>query len=674
MPGITWPPVPPPTIRNVEPAISAGVLADVHEHAERRQRAHQGTASGADHRKRDALGRRHAEHHAHVHHGLHDDAGADAEGEIGAEFIRDEHGRAQPAPEDDDKSKQKPARAQQTELFADHGVNEIRVGLGQVEQLLAALHESLAEHAARADGDLRLLRLVAGVARGERFLEVGLQALMRIELLDDAVVRIEIADDARHAVGLLHDEEHYAEHGDRGGHRAVGPLQPGHQKHDRGSAGEDNRRAEIGHDDGQNHQAHGHGDGHQRIPGVDGARSPGHEVSQEQHQRGLGDFGRLETDGADAQPAVMRAIDEVHDAKQDQRDPHRGEGHRRMLQLAVTGVFQQHHDTNAHSRGRDLLDEEMPGGTIPELGHDGGSAVNEEQPYRGHGHHGGEQDAVGSELRHASLLGPKAAGDLFERSATMLVTAELVETGAGGRQQYGVAGAAMLVAVLHGGFKGPGAHDGDGALDLAGDLPGCGADQQRGPRFFGERPTEDRVVAALVLAAEDDPEAAGKGVQRLEGGVHVGGFGIVVEVDAAHAADKLQAVLHGTEGADGAGNGGSLRASEARGGGGGHSVLHVVAAAYGDLGDGNKWLAVVPHRIVFEPQAALHAARAAKPNGGGGGEAYVIDADRIFGVEHGEVARALGFKQPAFGGGVVLETAVAVQVVGSDVQSHGDAD
>ena len=60
-------------------------------------------------------------------------------------------------------------RAEQTEFFANHGVNHVGVGFGQIEQLLPALHESDAQGSAGADGDLRLFDLVIGVPRGNRF-------------------------------------------------------------------------------------------------------------------------------------------------------------------------------------------------------------------------------------------------------------------------------------------------------------------------------------------------------------------------------------------------------------------------------------------------------------------------------------------------------------------------
>ena len=55
--------------------------------------------------------------------------------------------------------------ADQAELLADHGVDEVGVRLGQIEQLLDAFDESAPEDAAGADGDERLDDLEALAVR-----------------------------------------------------------------------------------------------------------------------------------------------------------------------------------------------------------------------------------------------------------------------------------------------------------------------------------------------------------------------------------------------------------------------------------------------------------------------------------------------------------------------------
>ena len=51
-------------------------------------------------------------------------------------------GRAQAAPEEEDEAQHHRRRAQQAQLLADHREDEVAVRVGQVEELLPALHEA----------------------------------------------------------------------------------------------------------------------------------------------------------------------------------------------------------------------------------------------------------------------------------------------------------------------------------------------------------------------------------------------------------------------------------------------------------------------------------------------------------------------------------------------------
>ena len=69
------------------------------------------------------------------------------------------------------------ARAEQAQLLADHRVDEVAVRVGQVEELLPALHEPDAGEAARAHRDQALDDLVAGAARVGPRVQEGLDAV-----------------------------------------------------------------------------------------------------------------------------------------------------------------------------------------------------------------------------------------------------------------------------------------------------------------------------------------------------------------------------------------------------------------------------------------------------------------------------------------------------------------
>ena len=57
---------------------------------------------------------------------------------------------------------------------------------------------------------------------------------------------------------------------------------------------------------------------------------------------------------------------------------------------------------------------------------------------------------------------------------------------------------------------------------------------------------------------------------------------------------------------------------------------------------------------------------------GGGGAVGIRDADRIVGIQDGEIVRLLRLEQASLGGGVVLEGVVAVQMILRDVQRQPD--
>src|SRR6266536_1847836 len=86
-----------------------------------------------------------------------------------------------------------------------------------------------------------------------------------------------------------------------------------------------------------------------------------------------------------------------------------------------------------------------------------------------------------------SILWLQLVHNLFEELAAVFVALKLVEAGAGGREQDGVAGDSVREGVGDGGIDSVGSDQGGGTLKLAGDLGRGGANQQDGARFGGER-------------------------------------------------------------------------------------------------------------------------------------------------------------------------------------------
>ena len=70
------------------------------------------------------------------------------------------------------------------------------------------------------------------------------------------------------------------------------------------------------------------------------------------------------------------------------------------------------------------------------------------------------------------------------------------------------------------------------ALNVGFDFGGSGSDGVDALDAGAEETVQDGVVAALVFASENEVNVGRKRFERFDGGVDVGGFGIVVVIDA----------------------------------------------------------------------------------------------------------------------------------------------
>jgi len=93
-----------------------------------------------------------------------------------------------------------------------------------------------------------------------------------------------------------------------------------------------------------------------------------------------------------------------------------------------------------------------------------------------------------------------------------------------------------------------------GALNLGFDFGGGGSNGVDALDAGAEEIVEDGIVAALVFAAENQVNVAGERFEGLDGGIDVGGFGIVVVIDAGDFGDEFEAVLYGLEISDSVAN------------------------------------------------------------------------------------------------------------------------
>src|SRR5690349_22714852 len=113
---------------------------------------------------------------------------------------------------------------------------------------------------------------------------------------------------------------------------------------------------------------------------------------------------------------------------------------------------------------------------------------------------------------------------LFEDAAAVLVILKLVEAGAGGSEQDNIAGARGVSGGFDGAVEGSGLLDGHTASDLLFDFVRGGANQKREDGFFPQWGLQHGIVAAFVFSTQNNQDAAGKSVERFQGGVDIGGF------------------------------------------------------------------------------------------------------------------------------------------------------
>ncbi len=131
---------------------------------------------------------------------------------------------------------------------------------------------------------------------------------------------------------------------------------------------------------------------------------------------------------------------------------------------------------------------------------------------------------------------------------------------------------------LHGTLDRSGTLDRHAARDLLFNFLSRRADQQCKNGPLAQRFLQQRVITAFVFSAQNDQDSPGKGFQRLQRGIDVGGFRIVVIADASDFRDKFEAMLNARERADSARDGRRLGPCQARGRHRRQHIFNVVGA------------------------------------------------------------------------------------------------
>src|SRR6202171_3396010 len=129
----------------------------------------------------------------------------------------------------------------------------------------------------------------------------------------------------------------------------------------------------------------------------------------------------------------------------------------------------------------------------------------------------------------------------------MFVVLKLVEASASWREQDDIARSRRTRCNLDRALNGSCLLDRHAPGNLLPDLFRCSTNEKRQNSFFAQRLLQYGVVAALILASENDQNSSGKCIQRFQRGVHVGSFRIVVITHTANFCDKLKPVLDSSE-------------------------------------------------------------------------------------------------------------------------------
>src|SRR5450432_2854743 len=170
--GKTCPPVAPPAINNFtlvsrvfhadknssshDASFLGCLLTTIKEHDGSEQHDQKARPAVTDERQRNAFGGHHAQHHRKINQGLADDHGRDPQRQESPETVGRVERRPQAAPAVHYEERDHQNRADETQFFANYGVNKIGVRFGEIKQFLFALHQA---HAAESAGAYRNKRL-----------------------------------------------------------------------------------------------------------------------------------------------------------------------------------------------------------------------------------------------------------------------------------------------------------------------------------------------------------------------------------------------------------------------------------------------------------------------------------------------------------------------------------
>src|SRR6185437_11467466 len=319
-----------------------GMLADIQEHASGQQHNQQARTAVTNKGQRDSLCRHQPEHHAQIHERLADYERGDSEGQQAAKRIRGTKCRAESTPRINSKQNYNRDSSDVAKLFAQNGVDKIRVRFGKIKKLLLAFHQADARQAAGANRDQRLHQLKAAALRVRTWRKKSEHALVTIMRVNNEQINGRQCSQGR-ASNVFHGHARLVQHheGNQENH-----ARRAHVRLAKNQRENNNHRTERGQQS--------------MVPSVyaetAGTQAQFQKPRQIENHNKLREFRGLQTERAEMDPPMrrMRAIQKQNADEHQQNHSDARVNDARLAELAIIDIHQTNHSEQAHSEPDNL--------------------------------------------------------------------------------------------------------------------------------------------------------------------------------------------------------------------------------------------------------------------------------------------------------------------------------
>ena len=209
------------------------------------------------------------------------------------------------------------------------------------------------------------------------------------------VLLVQKVESTGQAVGLHGNEGDAEQQAEDGADREVAILDTGDEDDSDGSDDQDHGSTQVGYRNGERHDRDRDGDRPQGMSAVHNSEPAAQEEGEEESERRLCQFGRLQGKRTGLEPAVISAVGEVDGDQQKQNHSQTGEGDLGIIPRAVIALHEIEQDQDGDGSPTELAKEEVGGrDVILQLRDKGGGAVDHDEPEAHESEYGEEQDPV----------------------------------------------------------------------------------------------------------------------------------------------------------------------------------------------------------------------------------------------------------------------------------------